>query len=74
MKHELWIDSDGLDTFCFAGPSGDGARSLMGGGARLEWTVEARSHFEAMTLYYAYRGWGTYITDFPEQDKKEYAP
>jgi hypothetical protein len=73
MKHELWVDSEGLDTFCLAGPSGEGARSLLPEGARLEWTVEAESHFEAMAQYYEFRGWGTYTTDFPELDKKKYA-
>jgi hypothetical protein len=35
-------------------------------------TVEAESHFEAMTLYYERQGWGTYTTDFPEVDKQTY--
>ena len=37
------------------------------------WTVEARSHFEAMTLYYEHMGWGDYRTDVPEIDKHSYA-
>ncbi len=73
MKHELWIERDGEQTFCLAGPRGEAARTLLGPGAQLVWTCEASSHFEAMTQYYAYMGWGTYKTDYPEQDNKTYA-
>ena len=31
--------------------------------AKLIWTVEAGSHFEAMTTCYKFRGWGEYTTD-----------
>ena len=31
----------------------------------------ASSHFEAMTVYYLFMGWGTYITDY-ESDKEPY--
>jgi hypothetical protein len=31
--------------------------------ARLIWTVEAGSHFEAMTAYYEFMGWGKYTTN-----------
>jgi hypothetical protein len=71
--HELWVDPDGLDLFCIAGADGDGARSLLPAGSKLEWTVEAASHFEAMTKYYEYRGYGAYTTDFPDEDKKPYS-
>lgn len=40
-------------------------------GAKLVWTVEAGSHFEAMTKYYEYMGWGEYKTEF-ESDYKPY--
>jgi len=40
--------------------------------AKLVWEVEAESHFEAMTKYYAHMQWGEYLTDFPEQDKPSY--
>jgi hypothetical protein len=73
MKHELWVDPEGLDTFCLAGPKGDAARGLLPAGATLEWTVEAPSHFDAMTRYYAYRGHGRYTTDYPEIDMQPYA-
>src|SRR5690348_2683360 len=58
VRHELWVHSDGQD-FCLAGPRGDKQRSLMPSDARLVWTVEADSHFAAMTLYYEHIGWGT---------------
>jgi hypothetical protein len=73
MRHELWVDPDGLDTFCLSGPSGDGARALLPTGSLLEWTVEASNHFDAMTAYYTYRGWGIYTTEFPEEDRKCYS-
>ncbi len=72
MLHELWVDADGLDTFCLAGPRGDHARTALHRPARQPWTVEALSHFEAMTAYYRYRGRGTYTTDFPDEDRRLY--
>ena len=63
LKHELWIDTEGLETFCIAGPSGEGVRKLLPAGSNLVWTVEAGSHFEAMSKYYNYIGWGKYETD-----------
>ncbi|HEX9626487.1 MAG TPA: hypothetical protein VGA00_06065 [Acidiferrobacterales bacterium] len=72
LVHELWKDeSDGEFTFCLAGPAGDGARALLEGKAELVWSCEAESHFEAMTKYYAYQGWGQYTTEF-EQDHWPY--
>ena len=71
-RHQLWVDPEGLDTFCLAGPEGDEARALLQSGSKLEWEVEASSHFEAMTKYYLYRGYGVYITDFPEHDSVPY--
>jgi hypothetical protein len=72
MLHELWVDPEGLDLFCLAGPLGEGARSSLPHGSILEWTVEATSHFDAMTRYYRYREYGEYTTDFPELDKSPY--
>ena len=64
LKHELWKEKEGSgQTFCLAGPHGVGARSLLGPGAKLIWTVEAGSHFEAMTAYYKFMDWGEYTTD-----------
>ena len=67
LKHELWIDIRGDDyseyTFCLVGPRGESAREQISPNAKLIWTVEASSHFEAMTKYYAFMNWGEYITD-----------
>lgn len=62
LLHELWQEVDGTETFCLAGPMGDGARGLMEQGAKLVWTVLAESHFDAMTKYYEFRGRGPYST------------
>jgi len=72
MKHELWMESEQEQTFCLAGPQGEAARALLSPSAKLVWTVEATSHFEAMTLHYEYMGWGKYTTDFAEIDKQPY--
>jgi hypothetical protein len=72
MLHELWIETSG-QTFCLAGPNGDAARALMEPNARRAWTVYAESHFEAMTKYYEYMGWGPYRSEFPEIDMKPYS-
>jgi hypothetical protein len=71
---ELWDDpeDEGRYTFCLAGPMGDAVRALLSPSARLTWTVEAASHFEAMTRYYEHQGWGAYATD-QEWDMKTYA-
>ena len=73
MKHELWVENEEEQTFCLAGPHGDGARKLLSAEAKLVWSCEAVSHFEAMQKYYQYMGWGEYISDFPELDKKTYS-
>ena len=72
MKHELWSNEEGIDTFCLAGKHGDEARKLMEFGSILIWTCDAESHFEAMSKYHKFRDWGEYTTDFPEHDKKTY--
>lgn len=63
FTHELWIDPEGLETFCFASPRGDEIRKLLPSGSKLVWTVDAGSHFEAMTKYYAYLDRGPYLGD-----------
>jgi hypothetical protein len=61
LLHELWVEKDGDgQTFCLAGPLGEEARKLLGPDAKLVWSVEASSHFEAMTAYYQFMGWGQY--------------
>jgi hypothetical protein len=74
MLHELWDDpaNHGRWTFCLAGSRGDNVRSMLSADARLVWTVEAASHFEAMTRYYQHQGSGIYTTD-QEWDRKAYA-
>jgi len=72
LRHELWVSPDGCQTFCLKGVHGNSARKLLEPGAKLVWQVDAASHFEAMTLYYNYMGWGEYKTAFPEQDCKSY--
>jgi hypothetical protein len=71
MKHELWKEESGGYLFCLAGPMGDGARAMVDSVAELIWTVEANSHFEAMTKYWKFMNWGEYTTEF-EEDKKPY--
>jgi len=63
VLHELWVDGDGLDTFCLAGSMGCKARELLSDEAKLVWTVKASSHFEAMSKYYKYRGYGDYTVE-----------
>lgn len=74
VLHELWDDpeSEGRYTFCLAGSHGEQARALLSSAARRVWTVEADSHFDAMTAYYQHMGWGTYTTD-QEWDRITYA-
>jgi hypothetical protein len=55
MNHELWLEPDGCQTFCLAGPYGEGARGLLEPMSKLIWQVEASSYFEAMSKYYLNR-------------------
>ena len=72
LKHEVWVGNDGLPGCCLAGPAGDGARRLFSeDGAKLIWTFEAGSHFEAMTKYHAHMGYEPYTTDL-SQDRDPY--
>ena len=63
LRHELWIDPEGLAALCYAGPMGEDARSLLPPGSQLVWEVEGGSHFEVMTLYYEHMNWGIYATE-----------
>jgi hypothetical protein len=77
MLHELWEDAEPTDqggylTFCLAGPHGDQARATLSKSAQLTWTVEAASHFEAMSLYYEHMGWGPFTSD-QTWDRQTYA-
>ncbi len=62
--HEVWVDASGLPSLCLAGPHGADCRKLLDQPARLIHTFEAGSHYEAMTIYYRYQGWGVYESDF----------
>ena len=72
MKHDLWKENEYEQTFCLSGPDGDQARALLSKSAKLIWTCEASSYFEAMQKYYKFMDWGEYKTDYPEHDKKTY--
>jgi hypothetical protein len=67
LNHEVWICGDGNPGCCLAGLAGDGARQLFAedGAARLVWTFEAGSHYEAMNKYHAYLGREPYTTHQP---------
>jgi hypothetical protein len=71
LLHELWQEDEEQETFCLAGPMGDGARAAMPADAKLIWTVWAESHFDAMTRYWQFKGWGEYTTD-QESDCQPY--
>jgi hypothetical protein len=71
LKHEVWIDKEGLTTLCLADRRGDGCRQLMDNDCKIIHTFYAESQFEAMTLYYSFMGWGEYQTNF-ESDKIPY--
>ena len=72
LVHELWVSDDSEEfTFCLAGPGGESARATLKKNARLTWTCNAESYFEAMTKYYEHQGWGEYTSDFV-QDRLRY--
>jgi hypothetical protein len=74
LLHEIWVedaDHGPLPSLVLAGPDGDVFRRGLGPSARLVRTFEAESNYEAMTIYYAYNGWGEYKLNLPE-DKRPY--
>jgi hypothetical protein len=72
VLHEIWEDPEGLSAVAYAGEKGEAARKLFKEeNMKLVHTFYASSHFEAMTVYYAYMGWGEYATEF-EYDKLPY--
>lgn len=72
LLHEVWVGAEGLPGCCLAGPMGEEARKRFAqDGARLVWTFEAGSHFEAMTKYNEHLGRGPYTTDQPS-DREPY--
>jgi hypothetical protein len=72
LKHELWEEDGRNLTFCLAGSRGDEARKSLEPTAKLIWTVEAHSPFEAMTAYYKHMGWGEYKSGREEIEKRPY--
>jgi hypothetical protein len=72
LRHEVWVGADGLPGCCLAGPDGEAARRLFAeGGAKLVWTFEACSHFDAMVKYHQYLGREPYTTEYA-QDHEPY--
>ncbi|MDO1445663.1 hypothetical protein Q0590_05350 [Rhodocytophaga aerolata] len=71
VKHEIWEDHKGLTTLCLADERGNDCRKLLESGSKLIHTFYASSHYDAMTIYYKFMGWGTYTTEF-EMDKEPY--
>jgi hypothetical protein len=63
LKHEVWVDPEGLTSVCLAGKMGDAYRALLEPGSRLLTTIEASSHFDVMRKYYAMMGYGEYTTE-----------
>jgi hypothetical protein len=55
LVHEIWVDGDGLEMCCLAGPDGDPARALSSN-SRLVRVFFARSHADAMREYHAFLG------------------
>lgn len=71
---EIWKveEVEGVEyALCYAGPLGDDSRACLHPGAQLLTTIEAGCHFEAMTLYYRFLGWGEYTSD-QEWDRQPY--
>jgi len=73
MVHEVWIDygdvGEELPALIAAGPRGDGARRCLGPKARLQTTISAGCHFDAMAIYYRLLGYGEYRTDQPDDSR-----
>ncbi len=71
IRHDVWVDEEGLTTLCYAGNLGGESRSTLQGGERLLYSFFANSHYEAMTKYYQFMKWGVYVSEF-EEDKLPY--
>jgi hypothetical protein len=69
LVHEIWLEDAGhgpLPSLVLAGPDGDLFRQGLAANARLVKTFEAENNYEAMTIFYAYNGWGEYRLNLPE--------
>ena len=71
LVHEVWIDSERMPGLCLVEALGDDFRELQEVGAQIVATIEASSHFEAMSKYNAMLGEGPYTTAF-ELGRKAY--
>ena len=71
IEHEVWRDTEGLTMLFRADKKGDDKSLQPEKGSKLIHSFYASSHFEAMTIYYEFMGWGTYRTDH-EIDKEPY--
>jgi len=69
---EIWQEPNGYTSLIYSGEMGDDARQLLANGSKLIKTIFAKSHFEAMTIYYEFMGWGKYTTIY-ERDKQPYS-
>ncbi len=71
VRHDIWRDGKGLTMLAFSGDLGEAARAYLAEGSKLIHSFEATSHFDAMTKYYEFMGWGVYEAEF-EIDKAPY--
>jgi hypothetical protein len=71
IEHEVWQDTEGLTGLYRADKRGDEKCAQPEKDSKLVHSFYASSHFEAMTIYYRFMGWGSYRTDF-ETDKEPY--
>ncbi len=71
VQHEVWQDTEGLTMLFRADKRGDEKSLQPDKDAILLHSFYASSHFEAMSAYYHFMGWGTYKTDH-ETDKEPY--
>ena len=55
----------------FSGDLGEEVRVWLEEGSKLIYSFDANSHFDAMTKYYEFMGWGIYEIEF-EIDKAPY--
>ena len=56
LVHEVWIDSERMPGLCLVEALGNDFRELQEVGAQIVATIEASSHFEAMSKYNAMLG------------------
>ena len=71
IKHDIWVNLEGLSMLCFSGDLGNESRELLEPNSKIIHSFFAESHFEAMTIYYHYMDLGSYESEF-EIDKIQY--